>query len=255
MKKIRTVAGVAGLALFGTFFSFIGETINLLFADRTISQEGLVAVKIFAPFIILLALLTIVYFIIKAKNFLPRMFGFLEISERWFPETVDERIRFSRELAFSLLEKDKFPVIIASVSGEWDICHPLTAKEIKKIFSSENSSIQILLCNPSSPELKIRCNREDGQDYEVMKSRILRNTKFLLESGGGKCDVRWYDSPILFHVFANADIMHFSPFVDGVPGHDARRYVVGKDNHLYKCLIKWFAHAWKTSSPPSFNGA
>ncbi len=237
-----------GAGAFGGFYSFLVDLATLVPGASNLSGASLVALRAGLTALVAAFAYLAIRVLPAASTLVARRAGFLRIDERWFPQAVERRIEVSRRVFTELVCEPSWPLYLASVTGEWDICRPFGEKELKEIFSSRSATARVLLAHPGSPALAQRCAAE-GADLLAMMRRIVHNSQYLSNAGGGRVDVRWYLDPPLFHVFGNARVMHFTPFLEGVQGHDTPRYVVDSESGLYKSYREWFDWTWERALP------
>lgn len=237
------------VAIFGGFYTLI-QDVSGWFIPQNIGQGWQTAARIGLASLIAVLIFCVAYYGSNAKRLLLRPFGFENIVQRWFSDSTEKRIHEGRLALVGFVSDNRCPVRIATVSGEWDICKPFQEEELRALLSSNKCEVQVLLAHPESVNLQRRCEAEIGQDLGLMKDRILHNTQKLLSVGQGKCKVRWYLGPPVFHLMSNSTTMHFSPFVDGISGHDTRRYAIDSRNPLYSTLIRWFDDTWEKAIDP-----
>lgn len=245
--KTLTVAILA--AIFGAFYSLIQDLSNALPFVQGTSPAFQAIARIVLAVLIALVIFAAIFAVSYIRRSIPRLFGFIDVSARWFPSSPEARIDASRKLLQGIVADSQGPLYLASVSGEWDIRRAFTEKELKA-YVENNLELRVLLAHPQSATLKKRCELEKGQELTIMRHKIIQNTDYLLGIGGGKCKVRWYLTTPTFHILANSKIMHFSPFVNGLSGHETRRYVFDSENPLYWSLITWFEETWDKSLDP-----
>ncbi len=255
-KNIITTAQNFLLVLFALFFgvyAFLDDLMNL----EVLPFKG---APYFALYRLLLAVLIIFLFFLFTKiipvNLILRkafsqLFDFECIYPKWFSRGRVKRIEEGRTFFNNMLLKGDIKFFISSITGEWDIKQPFSEKEIRRLGLTNKLSFRILLCHPEASSLTRRAKAEEGQNIEIIKKRIIENTKYLLglkEEFGN--EVRWYINSPKFHIFASERIMFFSPFVDGISGHDTQRFAVKSDNNLYKAFQQWFDDEWDRATFP-----
>ncbi len=239
------------LGVFGGFYTFLADVSSLLPFNQSLSPRAVIGARIAVSAVVAILAFLLTYVISQYRRRIAAVFGFYAIFPRWFPGSTEKRIELSRKLLSEMFSEGGWPITLASVSGEWDICRPFPEKELREVFDSRKCEMRVLLAHPESENLRRRCAAEKTQDLGIMKRKIIHNTEYLTAIGRGKCTVRWYLTSPTFHLLADSRRMHFSPFIDGVPGHDTRRYVVLSENPLYGSFMKWFDEAWGTALDPS----
>lgn len=237
------------VGIFGGFYSFIADLSSVVPMARGMSGTALIWLRIAISIGVFLAIAVVAFITVYLRQIFARRLGFVTVTDAWFPSETAERLDSARKILRHLVEENKWPIRLVSVTGEWDIARPFPEKEIKRLLASKNCAVKILLAHPESKELRRRCDAED-LDLAEMRSRIVTNTRYLMNVAPNRCHVRWYLSPSVFHVLANAEEMHFSPFVDGVPGHDTKRYVVASREPLFASIIRWFDDTWERALDP-----
>ena len=243
-RKINIALVFAVLAsIFGGYYSFVSDVARLMPFVNASSETVQIIFRLGLSILVSAIIFIVVFMFPLLKRMVVRAFGFSQVTSRWFPASVEERIHISREIFHNLI-LNGHEIYLATVSGEWDVARPFTKKELNKLFEENKCSAKILLSHPDSAGLKKRVEKEKNQGLDIMREKIIRNTQYLMNIEAGNIEVRWYRTPPILHIIANDKEMYFSPFVDGIPGHDTIRYAVSSDDAWYQTLMNWFDTAW-----------
>lgn len=233
------------LLVFGEFYSFFSDL--SFFIGPDMSDELRIVVRVAFCLAIIVIALVYIWITSRLRTLIAKFFGFSEVWRHWFPLSSEKRISCARQVIHHFVSEGRWPLRIATVSGEWDLVRPFSDTEFLELFSSQKCKALILLSHPDSEGLKRHCEKEPGQELRVMKQKIVRNTKKLLEFGGNQCEVRWYFPQPIFHVIADQIELHFGYYPRGQRGHVSHRYIVKEDDELFHTLGSWFEILWSSS--------
>jgi D-glycero-D-manno-heptose 1,7-bisphosphate phosphatase len=248
-KSLWSLIVTLGIVIFCTAYSFLSDFSGWI-CHRTLdlSENSLLA-RIVIPVAVFVLLCVTGVTVVGLRRIQAKSIGFTSYAPMWFSKDLVKRIQEGRNFLNILTKQPKSTIIIATVSGEWDITKPFSEKELRQLRKDKHIHLRVLLAHPKSEGLRIRCQKEPDQDPNLMAERIVKNTKMLLEIGEDYWDVRWYLGSPTFHILANDIQMFFSPFVDGLSGHSMPRYEIRDDNRLYKALHVWFDGEWARALP------
>ena len=246
-KKLSLMIALVAAA-FGGFYAVVADVASLLPGVSRMASPWQIVLRLGLAALVALTLFIAVQVLSILKGRAARQVGFIAMEKNWFSRSVDERINKGRKVLTELVSDGAWPLRLASVTGEWDMCRPYSEKELRATFKAADSAAQVLLIHPDSDALAERCALE-ASDLVTMKRRIVHSTNYLMAAGQGRVRVRWYLEPPFFHLFGNSRVMHFSPFVSGIQGHDTPRYVVDSASPVFRSYSAWFEWTWDHALP------
>jgi D-glycero-D-manno-heptose 1,7-bisphosphate phosphatase len=246
ITRSRSLALAIAAAVFGGFYTLLSDLTDALPTISNLPTPLRISVRL----LVATAVTTIAYSLAvwapRVRSRHARNLGFQRVSASWFPAGMDGRIEAGREVLDALTHPRSWPLILLSVTGEWDIMRPYGEKELRALLGDAEAELRVLLSHPDSVGLARRCAKEK-LDLFSMKRRIVHTTEYLLAASPSRVHVRWTYEPPTFHILANPQQLHFSPFVDGLAGHDTPRYVVSSDSPLFASFSRYFATRWHTA--------